>query len=252
MTNGVATLKMQLTPLQYSDNKSQQQRDALQVFSKGKQFPIKFGTESGPETDLHDFLRRFAQDFEHVLHFARGNWIAVDRSIIQKGSVKRGQIFSVDNAKIDGHMHDRVIPTLAFTHIDPRIGRIALAGTQYARRGRTLVQPNSDVNHKIADDIGEWMRSAGSKSAMAFLAGDFNMLDNVKKQDWAFGNEFTSIADQLKKYQNTGHGPIDGFCSYNRDRRVTAKWHKVLDDRESPRFSDHYVSQCAWNVKHKR
>lgn len=250
--SNVATLKMQLTPLQYSDNSAQQQRDALMVFQKGKQFPIKFGTESGPETDLHGFLRRFAQDFGHVIHFARGNWIAVDRSIIQKGSFTKGQIFAVDNSQIVGHMHDRVAPTFAFTHIDPRIGRVALAATQYSRHGRTEDEPNNDVNKIIATKAAEWMKQAGSKKAIAFLAGDFNMLDNVKKQDWAFGEEFTSIADELQKYKNTGHGPIDGFCSYNRDRRVTAKRFEVLPDSKLGMFSDHFVSRCAWTVKHKR
>ena len=250
--SGVATLKMQLTPLQYSDNKSQQLHDAKQVFAKGKQFPIKFGTEAGPETHLHDALRRFAKDFDHTIHFARGNFIAVDRSIIMKGSVKKGQIFSVDNSRLKTRQHDRVAPTLAFTHADPRIGRIALAGTHYSTKGRRPGDMHYETNNDIADDIAAWMRQAGSKSAIAFVAGDFNMLDNLENQDWAFGNEFTSIADELKKYRNTGHGPIDGFCSYNRDKRVSAKYHRVLPDSKLGMYSDHFVSRCAWNVKHKR
>lgn len=250
--SGVATLKMQLTPLQYSDNKSQQLHDAEKIFDKGKQFPIKFGTESGPETHLHDALRKFAREFNHSIHFARGNWVAVDRSIIQKGSIKKGQLFLVDNAKLTGRQHDRVSPTFTFTHADPRIGRIALAGLHYSTKGRVEGHPNYEANKSQADQLAAWLRRAGAKSAIAFLAGDFNMLDNLERQDWAFGNEFTSIADELKKYKNTGHGPIDGFCSYNRDRRVSAKYHRVLPDSKLGMYSDHFVSRCAWNVKHKR
>lgn len=250
--SNVATLKMQLTPLQYSDKTAQQQRDALMVFEKGKQFPIKFGTESGPETDLHGFLRRFAQDYDHVIHFARGNWIAVDRSIILPKSFTKGQLFQVDNSELTNSQHDRVSPTFTFTHVDPRVGRVALAGTHYSTKGRTPDQPNHDTNEVIADSIAAWMKQAGSKRAIAFVAGDFNMLDNLESQDWAFGNEFTSIADELKKYQNTGHGPIDGFCSYNRDRRVSAKRFEVLPDSKLGMYSDHFVSRCAWNIKHKR
>lgn len=250
--NGVLTLKMQLTPLQYSDTRGQQLHDAEAVFKKGSQFPIKFGTESGTDTDLHGFLRRFAREYDHTIHFARGNWIAVDKSIIQKNSVVKGQIFSVDNGRLKTRQHDRVSPTLAFTHADPRLGRIALAGTHYSTRGREEGDPHFETNEEIAVDLGNWMRTAGSKSALAFLAGDFNMLDNVAKQDWAFGEQFTSIADELGKHKNTGHGPIDGFCSYNKDRRVKAKYHRVLRDNEMKLFSDHYVSRCAWSVKHKR
>lgn len=250
--SNVATLKMQLTPLQFSDNTSQQRVDAYSVFAKGYQFPIKFGTESGPETDLHGFLRQNARDFKHVIHFARGVWIAVDRKIIVKGSIKKSQIFVVANDELSGKQHDRVIPTLAFTHSDPRIGRVALAGTHYSTHGRTEPEPNNDTNKMIADKVGEWMRLAGARNALAFLSGDFNMLDNVTHQDWAFGNAFTSIADELGKHPNTGHGPIDGFCSYNKDGRVSPKWHKVLSDTEMKMFSDHYASRCAWTIKHKR
>lgn len=250
--SGVATLKMQLTPLQYSDNSEQQRSDANTLFARGKQFPIKFGTEAGPETELHGFLRKNAIDFNHVLHFARGVWIAVDRSIIVKGSIKKGQIFVVSNDNLTGAQHDRVIPTLAFTHEDPRIGRVALAGTHYSTHGRTVQDPNNDTNRMIAAQAGEWMRLAGARDALAFLAGDFNMLDSVVNQDWAFGNAFTSIADQLGAHPSTGHGPIDGFCSYNKDRRVSAKYHKVFTDDQLGMFSDHYVSRCAWTIKHKR
>lgn len=250
--SGVATLKMQLTPLQFSDASGQQNRDAYAVFAKGKQFPIKFGTEAGAETDLHGYLRKHARDFNHMIHFARGNFIAVDRSIVVKGSDKRSQILVVKNDRLVGRQHDRVIPTLSFTHVDPRIGRIALAGVHYSALGRTKSDPNNDTNELIADAIAEWMRRAGRSRAIAFAVGDWNMLDNLESQDWAFGNEFTSIADELKQYQDTGHGPIDGFCSYNRDGRVSAKWHKVLDDREDFMYSDHYKSLCAWSVKHKR
>lgn len=250
--NNVATLKMQLTPLQYSDNKEQQAHDAKQVFAKGKQFPIKFGTESGPETHLHGFLREQARLNDHLIHFARGQWIAIDRGIVVKRSDKRSQVFVVDNSQLVGRQHDRVFPTVTFTHVDPRIGRVSLAGIHYSTKGRTPDQPNYDTNKMIADAIGEWMRRAGSKNALAFAVGDFNMLDNLERQDWAFDNEFTSIADDLEKYKNTGHGPIDGFCSFNRDRRVKPKWHEVLPDSKLGMYSDHYVSRCAWSVKHKR
>lgn len=250
--SGVATLKMQLTPLQYSDKKAQQLADVSMIFAKGKQFPIKFGTESGPETHLHDFLRDEARRQEHLIHFARGQWIAIDRSIVMKKSDKRSQVFVVDNSQLKGRQHDRVFPTVTFTHADPRIGRIALAGVHYSTKGRTPDQPNNDTNKMYADALAEWMLKAGRNSAMAFAVGDFNMLDNLERQDWAFGNEFTSIADELEKYRNTGHGPIDGFCSYNRDKRVKAKYFQVLPDSKLGMYSDHFVSRCAWSIKHKR
>lgn len=248
MTSSV--LKMQHTSLQFSDNKEQQVADVKKLFVKGKAFPIKTGTESAGETFSHEALKAFAKEFNHAIKFSRGNWVAVDRAIVKKGSLRSGEVFVVANDTLVGHQHDRTFPWISFAHADERLGRIAVAGFHYSTKGRTPDQPNNDTNRKYASDIATWMKQAGSRSAIALGAGDFNMLDPVEAQDWAFGHGFTSMADELGKYKNTGHGPIDGFVSYDKDGRVKAKRFQVLDDKEMRMFSDHFVCRGTWTVRH--
>lgn len=248
MTTSV--LKTQHTSLQFSDSREQQFADVEKLFKIGRRFPIKTGTESGPEATNHnlDALRKFADEYNHILHMAYGNWIAVDKAIIKPGTLKKNQIFVAKNDIIVGRMHDRVFPIVSFRHADPRMGRIAQAAAHYPTKGAKKSDPNYDINVMYARRLQAWMRNASRGFDLSFVNGDFNMPD--PKSDWAFGGNFTSMADELKAWQNTGHGPIDGFCSYDRDGRVKAKTFKVLDDSEVHMHTDHFVCQGTWTVRH--
>ena len=248
MTTSV--LKMQHTSLQYSDSRDQQFEDVEKLFAKGKAFPIKTGTESGPEATNHnlDALQKFAKEYNHVLHAAYGNWIAVDRKIIKSGTVKKGKVFVASNDEIVGRMHDRVFPTLEFDHEDPRLGHIAQAAAHYPTKGARPSDPNYDINKKYAARLQNWMQRASRGTRLAFVNGDFNMNDILL--DWAFDGHFTSMADELNAHANTGHGPIDGFCSYDKDGRVKAKTFNVLDDSELHMHTDHFVCRGTWTVRH--
>ena len=248
MTSSV--LKMQVSSLQYSDSAEQQLEDVRTLFTKGKQFPIKVGTEAGLETNSYDHLKEFAKEFNHVIHIRKSNWIAMDRKIIQRGSTKKGSVFVAENDDVFGPGHDSEFATLAFNHADPRMGRISIAGVHYPTRGKTPRDPNHKYTDMYARRVNEWMRVASKRGAISFVGGDFNMHDRKPDQDWAHGGNFTSIADDLEKWQNTGHGPIDGFCSWDYDRRVSAKRWNVLDDSELKMHSDHYIGRATWNVRH--
>lgn len=250
VTSNTSVLKMQHSSLQYSDTNEQILEDVEKLFARGKQFPIKTGTEAGPETFNDNALRQFAKEYNHVLHIVRGCWIAVDKSIIKPGTVKRSQVFVALNDDIIGRMHDRIFATLAFTHADVRIGRISQASIHYPTKGRTKNDPNNDINELYSKRIGEWMRVASRGTALSFVNGDFNMSDRIPTQDWAFGENFTSMADELEAWKNTGHGPIDGFASYDRDGRVSPKRFQVLNDTKFPLHTDHFVCRGTWNVKH--
>lgn len=243
-------IKHQLTPLQYSDPEHQQRHDVEALFTKGKAFPVKSGTESGPDTDFYDLLEEFAKKFNHALVRYRANWVAVDRDIIKPRSVRKDSIFVVDNSRLTGRQHDRGFPTLSFTHVDERMGRFHIAGFHYSTHGRLPLDPNYDTNKMYAEKIAEWMREHGKGSDIALGAGDFNMIDKFPRQDWAFGEGFTSMSDELNKYPNTGHGPIDGFVSWDKDKRVRPKKFEVLTDNRLKMFSDHYVSRGTWSIRH--
>ena len=94
------------------------------------------------------------------------------------------------------------------------------------------------------------MSDVGRGTRIALGAGDFNMVDRIKKQDWAFDNNFTSMADELGKYFNTGHGPIDGLVSCDADKRVRAKKLVVLDDDKLHLHTDHFVVRGTWSIRH--
>ncbi len=245
---GYGTLKTQHTSLQYSDSPAQQEHDVKALFEKGKLFPIKTGTESGPETAYYELLKHYAKKHNHALHIVRENWVAVDRAIIKPGSVHKGEVFVASNDDVVGHMHDRILTTLSFTHRDTRFGRIAQGAAHYPRRGAKPGQPNYDINVLYAKRIHSWMKAANGRGTLSFVNGDFNMLDN--KTDWDFGKGFTSMGDELKKNPNTGHGSIDGFASYDKDSRVKAKKLEVLNDKKMFMNTDHYVVRGWWTVRY--
>lgn len=248
MTSSV--LKHQHTALQYSDGRDLQVKDVEKLFKKGKAFPIKSGTEAGRETASHNALIECAKDYGHAIKFGRSNWVAVDKAIVKKGSLKSDTVFVVSNDKLTGHQHDRDFPFITFTHADERLGRISVAGFHYSTKGREQGDPNNDTNELYARKIAEWMRKVARGTNIALGAGDFNMIDTLERQDWAFGGPFTSMADELGKHKNTGHGPIDGFVSFDKDGRVKAKKFEVLDDSKLHLFTDHYVCRGTWTVRH--
>lgn len=248
---GYSHLKMQHTSLQFSDDKKQQEHDVKKLFAMGKGFPVKTGTESGPETELHGLVKFYAKKHNHVLNSAYGNWVAVDRDIVKDRSRPiRDTIFVASNDHIFGRMHDRAFPTLMFKHADERLGIFGVAGFHYSTKGRLPIDPNWDINRVYARKIMEWMIEAGRGTNIALGAGDFNMLDNMRRQDWSFGHKFTSMADELRSYRNTGHGPIDGFVSHDKDGRVKAKKFVVLNDKSMFMHTDHFVCRGTWQINH--
>lgn len=244
-------LRMQHTSLQFSDGPKQQEADVAKIFRRGRGqgFPIKTGTESGPETATHELLKHYAKKHNHRIHFARGNWIAVDRAIIQPKSVLVGSLFVEDTKNVVGPGHDSVAATMTFRHIRSGVGRIGIAAAHYPTKGRRPGDPNYQVNIRYAKRINNWMRTLHRRGTLPFVSGDFNMPD--QELDWDFGLGFTSLGDHLQKWPGTGHGPIDGMACYDESKRVMPRSLNVLNDKEMFMHSDHFVYRGAWIVKHK-
>lgn len=245
-------LRMQHSSLQFSDSAEQQEMDISDLFGMGQQFPIKTGTEAGPDAPSHNMNRtllvKYAKKHDHALHFARDNWIAVDRAIIEKGSLERGDLFIADKDETWGRGHDMVLCTVEFDHVDPNIGHVAVGAIHGALRGDDPGETNLDINRRMSRMISRWMARTGQGKDLSFVNGDFNINDLRRDMDLGVGN-FTSMADELGKHPNTGHGPIDDFCSYDRDGRVKAEWRNVLGDKEFFQHSDHYVVRGAWAIR---
>jgi hypothetical protein len=107
---------------------------------------------------------------------------------------------------------------------------------------------NYPITLRASRLLSRWLTQAGSGSALAFVNGDFNVNDLRFDFDLGVGN-FTSLGDLLDRHPDTGHGPIDGMCKYDRDRRVTARSLQVLDDDELFQHSDHNVYRGVWAVR---
>lgn len=244
-------LRFQHASLQFSDAPAQQASDIRDLFQRGGKFPIKTGTEAGKDKDRNDNqtnLRIQAKEHDHSLGFFRGNWIAIDRAIIKPGTLAYGSVFVADNDEVAGPGHDSGFCTASFIHADPRIGEVNVAACHYPTKGRLPRDPNYRINERYADYLGSWAKRVGKGQALVFVAGDFNMPFG-ERQDVFFGNPLTSAPDELRKIENTGHGPIDGVASYDRDRRVSAHRVNVLTDREFFQHSDHLVVRTVFNIK---
>lgn len=240
-------LRVQHSSLQFSDNPSQQRSDVEKIFKLGTRFPIKTVTEASDSTKLGDIVAEVAADYGHVAHFYRGNAVLVDRDIIKRGTVQKDGVLVVKNDHLVGKMHDRAFPTIKFDHINEGIGEINYGAFHFATKGAKPGDPNFWANEIYAKKIAQWMKDAGRGSALSMGAGDFNMNDRLL--DLALGQNYTTSADELEDWQNTGHGPIDAFISYDRDGRVKAKAFNVLDDKEFPLHTDHYMLRGIWEIR---
>lgn len=241
-------LRMQHSSLQATDRPNQQRRDVDAIFKGAEDLPIKSGTESGPETALHEALKEAAADYNHRIIFGRGNWIAVDREIIKKNTVNARTHFVASNRDVVGPGHDLVFPTFEFDHVDDGIGRVGHAAVHLATKGSRPGDPNFLVNGLYVSAATKWMTEAAKGSAIAFISGDFN--SNDKHLNWPRTRAWTSMGDELRQWPNTGHGPIDGFGSFNKDGRVSAVHMRVLNDEALPLFSDHFVVRGTWSIQH--
>jgi len=247
------SLRMQHTSLQFSDKVAQHKHDVATIFEEGENFPIKTGTEAGPGAggmNNRALLEEAAKDYHHIINFADGgdSWVAVDREIVVHGSAAKDDVFLVSNDMQQvTRGSNRVLSVISFEHAEPGVGRIHVGAVHYPTKGAKPGDPNHDMNLICAQKTAAWMAKVGHGADLAFVNGDFNMQDRTL--DVALGHNFTTMADELKHWQDTGHGAIDGLCSYDRDGRVSAKRFNVLDDKELFLFSDHYMCRGVWEIK---
>lgn len=239
--------------LQYSDTAKQQTYDAEKLFKlavdnkAGMRASWVTGTEAG-ETDLWDIVRTAGVAAGYRMHRSRGNWIAIDREIIKKGSVTQGDVFVMDNDEVVGHGHDPDFPWVTFEHKTPGVGVISVSAVHYPTHGQTPKAPNHWVNQEYAKKLGEWGQEASAGNKLAFVQGDFNMPDQ-HAIDLFFGEPFTTYGDELKKWPNTGHGPIDAMATWDKDGRVKVLSYVVLDDKIFFLNTDHFGIAGVIEVK---
>jgi len=261
--------------LQFSDSPKQQEQDIRDLFERAKTRDVWFvtGTEAGPGAEptgelllsmgkaagYHVFV---PSERDKGAGSSTDCWVAVDSERIKKGTWKTGYEPGIPGSKAlyieqglpgDGlpRWGPKGIVWVSFENGD--IGPVSVGAAHYLTKGRSPKgQPIKGVDHyewnkRLAGEIGDWAREHGKGNALAFYGGDQNIVD--RDDDTFFGQPLTSAWDELKKYENTGHGNIDVLASYDGDGRVEAKAIRALDDDEFFQHGDHFVVEAEFAVR---
>jgi GH25 family lysozyme M1 (1,4-beta-N-acetylmuramidase) len=273
-------LHMTHVSMQFSDNDAEHIADCNKVFARAAKRGVAWitGTEAGGGSgNLSQALVAAAKANGYRIWVpsakrrpaAEGGttdcWIAVRRDFI-KGNWEQGFIPAIPGSRslyeaqgLDG---DKTFPRwgtkgLVWVSFDSVLGRINIGAGHYltqARHPKAVVKgvDHWEWNKKFAGIISDWAVEQGAGEALVFYGGDQNMADSLNDQpqgDTFFGGPLTSAADELKRWENTGHGPIDVIASHDADGRVEAAYWRVLDDSEFALATDHFMCEAGYDVR---
>lgn len=266
--------------LQFSDTNKQHTQDLEKLFDRAvrRKYAWITGTEAGPGArNTGEELVRVAREHNYrpwvPSEQAEGNgratdtWVAVREDLIS-GGWEQGYIPVIPGSSAlyreNGHDPDsnprwgpKGVVHVGFDS-DVFGSRVSVASSHYLTGGRSpSAGPVKGVDHwewneTLARAIGDWFREAGRGRNLAFYGGDQNMSDkknDAPQGDTFFGANVTSVQDELKKWEGTGHGPIDVIATYNKDGRVSALKVTVLDDKEFHLHTDHFLVEALVNVE---
>lgn len=239
--------------MQFSDTPRQQTQDAEKIFRRAvnKRAAWVTGTEAGPSSDLSDILKDFAREADYRYVRRGDTWAAVQKDLI----VGDWETY-----------YDLVIPGQAKKYAGKGVFQV---GFDTERIGRTnlfvghLLTKGSPgkvgadrkeflpENKRLMSAIGKRADEVAQGSATAFYQGDQNIDD--RRFDTFLGRaNFLTAQDELEMWFNTGHGPIDVLASHNKDKRVHARWVRVLDDNDFFLNGDHFLVEGVYDVDHLR
>jgi GH25 family lysozyme M1 (1,4-beta-N-acetylmuramidase) len=248
----VETMRLHLmhVSLQFSDTDKQHTKDLERIFERAARRSVAWitGTEAGGASgNTTDELLRIGKEKGYRMWVpaaaGRGTdaWIGVREDLISGGWEKGVIPVIPGKAK---HWAPKAVVHVEFDNDD--LGHIGIAAAHYLTGGRTEGSENREWNQKLADEVTGWMKQAGRGSGLAFFGGDQNMSD--RKEDTFFGAPVTSVGDELKKWFNTGHGPIDVIGTLDRDGRVSAAYWRVQDDKEFFLHGDHFLCEAGVDI----
>lgn len=255
--------------LEYKDSDRQHTQDIEKIFDRAvdKGYAWLTGTEAGPGSgNIGEELIRVSRDFGYVpwVPQIQGDrdarrtdcWIAVRKDLIQ-GKLHGDFIPVIPGStelkrKVDARWGPKGVVCVNFESTISVLGEVNIGAAHYIHDAHNpSEQPEWDLNKQLSDGIVEWAKDAGRGSAIVFFGADSNMHDDKNDRpegDPFFGGSMSTVWDELKHYENTGHGTIDVIATYNRDRRVTALQAKALSDREFHLHGDHFLIEAVLNV----
>lgn len=245
------TLDVMHTSMQFSDNKAHKQADAKRIFDRAYHRQVAWitGTEAdaGNSGDLKNALQKEAKDHDYNFTVHADTWIAVYKTLIIRGSWHLGFIKTLEANTGSQNFNDRGILWIQFDNV--KLGRISVGVSHYMTHGARPGDEYYGANLKLTRAIGEWGKIHGMGRSICFYAADTNISD--REQDVFRGQPFTTLADELKDWQDTGHGSIDVIASYDNDGRVKGKYWRPLDDKEFFLNTDHFACEGGFTVQYK-
>lgn len=245
-------LKFAHVSLQFSDTKAEQTKDLETVFARG--YDVLTGTEAGhSKTDWNQReLDRVALKYGYRISnpIYHDTWVAV-KSVLVVSDWKQGSIHALEQSskfvpKPPGRWGPKGV-TWASWNMGKTYGQFAVAAVHPLTWGGTgTVALKNETDKKYAGVVRDW-HAALPKATEAFVGGDFNR--NDKKYDVFMGiAPFITSSDELKRWETTGHGPIDGIAREKTSTRVKALSVTVLDDTELALGTDHFVVETVWEI----
>ena len=261
--------------LEFGDSDAQHTHDIEKIFDYGvkRRHAWILGTEAGPGSGNtgkellrvgrgHGYKMYVPSEQEKRGGRATDCWIAVRNDLVVSDwatdyiQVIPGSMQLYEEQGLDPELQPRWgskgVVTAGFQST-PELGHIGLGVahhlTKGQRKGKTSVIHGVDHwewNQKLDDAYAEWMAKAGKGRDLAFGSMDRNASD---RKNPANIEGSTTLADELKAWQNTGHGDIDWILSFDKDGRVTGVRFTVLDDRKFFLHTDHFFVEGVFNVE---
>lgn len=227
-------IDMMHAPLQFTDAPRHQQEDIAEIFRRAAQKGTWWitGTEAG-ERVTREALNRYSTQSNFWLTQWESVWVAVNRKYVSRARF-------AGNVPVLPGGHDHGPRGIAYcSFYNSEVGSFVSVGSGHnLTRGRDVKE--------MARAAGKWAKQHGAARGLAFYASDQNL--NDRRMDTFYGEPLTSIQDELGKHEDTGHGPIDVIATYNGDKRVKARYVRVLDDREFSLHLDHFPIEAGVRV----
>jgi hypothetical protein len=234
--------------MQFSDNAKQKQADAQRIFARADARGVSWitGTEAGmgASGDLREALIKEAKAHGYRFVVKNDVWIAVDKAMVSKGSWEDGFITTLPANTGSQRFTSRGIMWVSFDN--DQLGSVSVGASHYMTHGRKPSDEYYNANTRLTQAIGNWGKVHGAGRRICFYGADSNIPDRT--DDVFRGAPFTTLADELKDWQNSGHGSIDIIASYDYDKRVKGKYFRVLDDKEFPLNTDHFACEGGFTV----
>ena len=243
------TVDVMHTSMQFSDSTAQKQEDAKRIFARAEKRKLAWvtGTEAGmgASGDLRAALAKESKAAGYKFFVKSDVWIAVNKEIITPNSWADGFIKTLDANTGSQRFSDRGLLWAEF--LWKPVGSVSIGVSHYMTHGRKPSDEYFGANTKLTRAIGQWGKVHGAGRRLCFFQGDTNIPD--RSDDVFRGQPFTTLADELKQWENTGHGSIDVIASYDQDSRVKGKYWRALDDKEFPLHTDHFAVEGGFEVR---